>query len=173
MMRGILCLVLALALTTTSAFASTQGLKAAFDELNYALNIEWDQKDEDFYKNEMKKFQQTVSSLKAQGLTEGEMLNIVLSEVKDQRAAESIKAAFDTISIDQMNASDAISILLETMKKTYSSGASWNGDSSYIIFSTVVVIALIAIIINHDEKTSETYCYNDYYAGTICVKHYR
>lgn len=188
MLKRVFCLLMAFSVTVSSAMASTSGgLKSAFDELNYAINVEWDQKDKTFYKNEMKKFRTAISNLKNQGLTEREMLEMVKSEVKDERVARDIETAFSIISINQMNPSDATNYMLETMKKAYSSGASWNGEMTYILYSSVILIAFIAVFVSADSDSASTgttdgsggyycyqhytcdsYCYNDYYLGYTC-----
>lgn len=65
--------VIALAfLFTASAGASTnaQNLAEAIKDFNYAINVEWDQKDPRFYEEQMNRFQAALSDLSTQGMTQ-------------------------------------------------------------------------------------------------------
>ena len=55
MFRRILFLALSFIILSTQAFAvSGDGLKKAFDEFNYSVSVEWDQKDKAFYAKQFK-----------------------------------------------------------------------------------------------------------------------
>lgn len=63
--------MMALAITTTSALAnSNSGLKSAFDELNYSLTEDWNQKDKSFYDVQMKKSYSVGASWNGDGYSE-------------------------------------------------------------------------------------------------------
>src|SRR5690606_13398261 len=85
------------------ANASTpNGLKAAFDDLNYALTVEWDQRDRSFYDAQMQKFESHLNSLQAQGLTNQELIEFTLTQVKDEKLAKDLRTAFSMIAINKM-----------------------------------------------------------------------
>ncbi len=92
-----------LALSIFSASASTPALKQSIDELNYALTVEWDQKDEAFLNSSIETFKR---DLAVQGISQDELLSIV--------------AAQNNMSEDQV---------MELIRATahYKQGASWNG----------------------------------------------
>lgn len=92
-----------LALSVFSASASTSALKQSIDELNYALTVEWDQKNEAFLKSSIDAFK---ADLAAQGISNEELLSIVARQ--------------NNISEEE---------LLNVLKTTaaYKQGASWNG----------------------------------------------
>jgi hypothetical protein len=143
-LKKFITLVMAVAILTSTAFAGTNnGLKAAFDELNYALNVEWDQKDKDFYTTQMRKFTTTIRELQAQGLSNAEIVDFAKSQVKDEKIAQDIETAFSMISINKMNSADATKYMVETMKKSYSAGASWNGNATYAILVAAIVVAIV------------------------------
>lgn len=172
-----------LAITTTSAFAgSNAGLKSAFDELNYSLTVEWNQKDKAFYDAQMNKFKASVKALQSNGLTNAELIEFVKAEVKDAKVARDMETAFNMIQLQKMSSSEAANYMTETMKKSYSTGASWNGDAVLYIGLGVliVVVALAAAAGGYSGGSSngggyceevyvcDTYCYNDYYWGYTC-----
>lgn len=183
MFKRMITLMLALAFMTTTAFANTNsGLKAAFDELNYSLTVEWNQKDKAFYDAQMKKFNTTLKELQAQGLSNADLIAFVKSEVKDAKIAKEMETAFTMIQISKMSASESANYMTETMKRAYSKGASWNGEAVMYIGLGVLLIAVgLAVAAAgvrgggsstggycEDVYVCDTYCYNDYYWGYTC-----
>lgn len=182
MFKKLITLMMVLAITTTSAFAqSNAGLKSAFDELNYSLTVEWNQKDKAFYDVQMKKFNASLKELQAKGLTNAELIAFVKSEVKDAKVAKDMETAFNMIQLQKMNASQAANYMTETMKKSYNVGASWNGDAVlYIGIGVLLVVVALAVAAGgvsagnggggycEEVYVCDTYCYNDYYWGYTC-----
>ena len=184
MFKKLITLMLAVAFTTTSVFADTNsGLKAAFNELNFSLTVEWDQKDKAFYDAKMNQFQTKLKELQAKGLTNAQMLEFAKSEVKDARIARDIETAFNMIQIQKMSRSDAAEYMTQTMKKSYATGASWNGEAFLYVGLAVllVAVALAGAAAGYSGNgggynggyceevyVCDTYCYNDYYWGRIC-----
>jgi len=182
MFKKLVTLMIAMAFTTTSVFAnSNAGLKAAFDELNYSLTVEWNQKDKAFYDAQMNKFHAALKDLQAKGLTNAQMIEFVKSEVKDAKVARDIETAFTMIQIQKMSRSEAADYMTQTMKKSYSAGASWNGDAVlYIGLGVLIVAVALAAAAGgysggngggyycQDVYVCDTYCYNDYYWGYVC-----
>ncbi len=179
MFKRLITLMMVLAITTTSAFANTNsGIKAAFDELNYSLTVEWDQKDKAFYDKKMASFKTKLSESK---LSNSEMIAFVKSEVKDAKIARDMETALNMIQLQKMSRSEAANYMTETMKKSYSVGASWNGDAVlYIGLGVLLVVVALAVVAGgstggngggaycDDVLVCDTYCYNDYYWGYTC-----
>ena len=129
MLKQILAFFMVLSITLTHVNAGTDnGLKAAFDELNYSLSVDWDQKDKEFYSQQMKAFSAKLIELQNKGLTRNELVAFVKSEVKNQAIAKDLETAFNMVSINKMTSEDATKYMVDTMKKSYSNGASWNGQ---------------------------------------------
>jgi hypothetical protein len=180
MFKKLIALMMVISMFTVSANAATQtGLKAAFDELNYSLSVEWDQTNKDFYSAQMKKFSSSVNALQAKGLTNAELVAFVKSEVKDARVAKDLETAFNMIQINKMTSEDASKYMVETMKKSYSTGASWNGEV-FVYLAVAVLIVGIAVAISRSSNSNngsascvsyqvcQTNCYDDYYYGYTC-----
>ena len=167
--------VVALGLLTVSAFAnSNQGLKAAFDELNYALTTEWDQKDRAFYNEQMSKFNAAVNELRAQGMTNEEMMSFIKTQVKDAKVARDLEAAMNVVKINKMSQDEASAYMLDTMKKSYSAGSSW--VSGYQLINLAVLIVALAYILqpSDSETTGEVppggyQCYPQYRSEYVCT----
>lgn len=181
MFKKFITLMLAIAFSTTAFAGSNSGLKSAFDELSYSLSVEWNQKDKAFYDAQMKKFSTSLKELQAKGLTNAELIEFVKSEVKDAKIAKDMETAFTMIQLQKMSASDAANYMTQTMKKSYSVGASWNGDAAlYIGIGVLLVVVALAVAAGgvssgngggyycEEVYVCDTYCYNDYYWGYTC-----
>jgi hypothetical protein len=173
-------------LTVHASAATNNGLKAAYDELNYTLNVEWDQKDKAFYQTSMKKFTDTVSLMQTEGLSNSEIIAFVKSEVKDEAAARDLETAFNVISINKMAPAEATQYMLNTVKSTYSRGASWDGQMVGAYAISAAIVAGIALLIIFTPKGSSegtttvnpgyctqyyqcnNFCYNDALYGYTC-----
>ncbi len=183
MLKKFIAFFMILSIFTVQANASTQeGLKAAFDELNYALTVEWDQKDKEFHGEQMKKFAATVRELQAKGLTNSQMIEFVKSELKNAQVAKDLETAFNMIQINKMSSAEANKYILDTMKRSYSSGASWSGEVLVYLAVGVLIVALAVAIAGGGTRTTgggsscyyddvyvcDTYCYDDFWYGYSC-----
>lgn len=143
MFKKFITMMMVAAIFTVQAHASTEnGLKKAFEEMNFALTVEWDQKDKGFYETQMKKFMGVVADLQKQGMTNAQMIDFAKSQMKDAQAAKNLETAFSMISINKMNAEEASKYMLDSMKRTQSVGASWNGDVLLYLAVGLLIVAL-------------------------------
>jgi hypothetical protein len=126
--------------------AVSQSLKSAFDDLNYSLNVEWDQKDKAFYDSKMKGFAEQIGKMQANGLTNQDLIEFAKDQVKNDQVAQNIEAALNLIQINKMKPEEARKFALETVAKSYSTGANYSSTGAVII-ATVLVVALVAVVI--------------------------
>ena len=182
MFKKFISMMMVLSIFTVHANAASQNsLKSVFDELNYSLSVEWDQKDKDFYTAQMKKFSAELRELQAKGLTNAQLIEFVKSEVKNEKVARDLETAFTMISITKMSSEEASNYMVETMKKSYSAGASWNGEVFlYLGIGVLLVAAAIAVggsssggsygggYYCSDYYVCDSVCYYDYYWGYTC-----
>ncbi len=142
MFKKFITLMMVVAIFSVNAQAASQnGLKQAFDELTFALTVETNGKDAAASKEAMKTFSAKVRELKAQGLTNEEMISFVKSEIKDAKVAAEVEAAFNMINLTKMDSKEAAETIASIMKKSEVKGASWNGGA------TVLLVAVVAIVV--------------------------
>lgn len=142
-------------LTLQVQAASGNGLKEAYDELTYSLDVEWDQNDKDFYDEQMKKFSATLTHLQADGLvTNEQVLNLIKTEVKDQKLSKDLEAAFNLITVNKMTSSQARVYISDILNKSYSTGASWNGEIAGYILSGLIIAGIITVFIGLLNESS-------------------
>lgn len=140
-------------------------LKAAFDEMNYALTVEWDQKDQSFYESQLKKFTATVRELQKTGLTNAQMIEFAKSQIKNAQVAKDLETAFSMITINKMSSEEASRYMMDSMKRAYSNGASWN-DEIFLYLPAGVLVVVIALVLKSKGVSIESddhSCFEDCY----------
>lgn len=188
MFKKLVTLMMVFTLFTVQAHATAQnGLKAAFDEMNYALTVEWDQKDQSFYESQLKQFTGTVRELQKKGLTNQQMIDFAKSQVKDAKAAKDLETAFSMITINKMSSEEASLYMMETMKRSYSNGASWAGDALIYLAAGLLIVALaVGVAAGGGGGTGggyssgcydscywyDVYCYDYVYGSYVCDQRY-
>ncbi len=145
-----------------TAFAGS-GLSEALDELQFALTVEWDQKDQNFYDRSIQKFQDKLSLLEAQGQDRTKMFEEVISKVKSESFRSDMRLMTNLVATKIMSEKDAMNFIQDSVKKTYSSGASWNGESWLRIGGIIIVVGFMAFWITGMSK-----CLNDPNSVTSC-----
>jgi Skp family chaperone for outer membrane proteins len=163
--KKLITLMMVVSIFTVQAHASTQnGLKAAFDEMNYSLTVEWDQKDKAFYETQLKKFTGVVRDLQKSGMTNAQMIDFAKAEVKDAKVAKDLETAFSMITINKMSSEDASKYMMESMKRSYSAGAAWNGDVIVYLAVGLLIVALAVGLANGNVSAGGGYAGGGYYS---------
>ena len=142
-MKSLITLFLALSLFSTQAMATTHnGLKEAFDDLDYALNVEWDQKDEVFHKSQTDLFIDRVAELQDAGMTNAELMNFTISQVKNGKVAADITALFDLVNANKISETQVLEMVQAMRKDSQTQGANWSGTTTIIALSVFIVAAV-------------------------------
>lgn len=166
--------VIAFCLLTVQSHAVTNnGLKAAFDSLNYSLSVEWDQTDRSFYNAKMEEFAQNIRTA---NVSNQELVEFTVSQVKDAKLANDLRTAFTMVQINKMEQKEAQKYVLDVMNKSYANGASWNGGA--VIGGAIVVVLIIAVAllatgdarINDGKDCYEVYTCEDYCTAGVCYE---
>lgn len=170
-MKRVFIFILMLITFSVQATAATHnGLKSAFEELNYSLSVEWDQKDQNFFNAQSEKFSSEIMKLHASGLSNQELLDFTISQIKDEKLAREIQTTYSLVSINAMTAKDAQEHIRSVVEKTYNRGASWNGTAAFIggaIFA-IVLLAVVAVVYKDELTEKGEECYMAYKCHEVC-----
>jgi hypothetical protein len=128
------------------AATHADSLRSAMNELNYALNVEWDQKDPAFYDAQMNRFQSVMVELSAQGMTQEEMLLQAKGLVKDTRTAAELEKTLQLISANKLTNAEAKKLVMEMIAQSHSRGANWSGEI-YMSLGTVIALVLVIAVL--------------------------
>jgi hypothetical protein len=146
-----------------------KALDQTFNEMNYSLNVEWDQKDQVYFNSTVDGFEKQVKDLQDQGLTNKELIEYTLAKVKDKQTQKDIAEISKVISESNMTADQAREFALAKLNSTQSQGASWSGSRMGI--KMVVILAIIIIIVcatssNHDDDNNNDEPCREYEYGS-------
>lgn len=146
MLRTILSFLMIFSVIVGQASAASQtGLKNAFDELSYSLNVEWDQEDMAFYNAQKDKF---AAEVKAQGISPEQLVEILNEEITDVQTRRDIVEAFHLVKTKNMTQEEAQEYILKVLSQTYVEGAHWNPLSKVgNFFKTAGIVALSVVVI--------------------------
>lgn len=131
-------MILAFVISTSAVFAD-ENLKKAFDEYNYAMTVEWDQKDPVFLEKIKTNF---LNDLKHSGATSLEILRYSSSRVPDQRLRLDLNRVITALKAEQISLEDAQEILMKSVQRSMGSGASWMGWGDWIGWGIEIMIIL-------------------------------
>ncbi len=180
-MKKLLSIVLALTFTCNvfAASTATQELEKSLDNYQYAMQVEWDQKDQKFADAQTEKFLAEMGKLiKEKGLKQEEIMAIAEKKIANKQTVEAMKLKL-ALAGNVRNSAELAAVLKDVSKDMYSRGASWNGDVLLSAGLVVLVVAVVGYAIwfsaNHEcvewserwECDTYTDCGTDYY-GSIC-----
>ncbi len=105
-------------------------LESLIDDYNYALTVEWDQKDAKFAAQKTTQFYSELERLLTNGeLSKDQLDSLLASKVSDQRKLQSLKER--AALLPSFSTSQELGNYLATNKaEFYASGASWNGTAT-------------------------------------------
>jgi hypothetical protein len=131
---------------TFNVMASTgtvQELEKAIDEYQFAMTVEWDQKDQSFVKKTTDAFYGNLSELMERGLTQEEVMNVISQKTKNPKDIEVLKLKLKSLAGNAHSSSDLAQAIAENSKLLYSNGASWDGS---VIITGGVLVVVAALI---------------------------
>lgn len=135
-----LILTLCLSLNVMASTGTIQELEKSFDNYNYALTVEWDQKDTAFLEKTSYDFSMKLQDLINAGLTSEQIIQFVGNKMNDKNQFETLKQVISSHP-DILTANDLAYVLEAHSKSFYAQGARWNGEAVL----TGVVIGILAI----------------------------
>ncbi len=130
------------------AGASAIELNKAFDSLNYKLNVEWDQKDSQFFDATLSEFEKEISNLQHDGVTMDEVINFTKEKIKDKQIQNDINELTSIVAHSKMSNEEARAFIVSKLNSTYANGASWQGRRSRCATAIIVGVVLIAAYVH-------------------------
>jgi hypothetical protein len=163
MFKRFFVLAMSFALMTTQSFAASQsGIKMAFDEFAYSMEVEGAALNPAARKVAVEVLSASIEELKNQGMTNQELFNFTVSQVKDKAVAQDLSQTFALMQSNQMS-HEEIQAFLDTMAtKVYSKGASWNGDNGMLPIYGFMALMIVVIVIS--AMTPPPKCADEAYA---------
>lgn len=138
-MKKLVTFLLALAITSTS-FAQTgslQQLGAIVDEFQYAMTVQWDQKDEAFADATTKLFLTKAQGVLAEGKVDPKEMEAFLEQkIGSKKALEAMKLQ---IALNpNLTTQDFLDLVRKNQRNFYAEGANWNGSGGALLVAGIV-----------------------------------
>lgn len=159
-----------------SAMARGENLKELMDDYEYALTVEWDQKDKKFFDDQTARFlNQMENMLKDGSLSKVEILEVINQEVLQAPIKRDLVEKINLL--NQASPAEMAKIISENATSLYLRGSSW-APSAGMVFGVgvgiVVVLGLIGIALT-EARTDCTYShtdqnYDEHYTCTLSDK---
>ncbi|MFL5784522.1 MAG: hypothetical protein ACJ76H_07940 [Bacteriovoracaceae bacterium] len=159
-MKKLFSLILVLCFSVNVMAASTSGLERAMDDYQYALTVEWDQKDQAVYQAKTDAFFAEMAKMIAdEGLTKEQILSVAEKKMQNKAQLEALKLKLQ-LAGKASNSQELAGILQSSVKDMYSRGASWNGDVLPMVGIGLLVAAVIGYAVWF-SATHECVAYED------------
>lgn len=140
-------LCLCLSMNVLASTNSIQRLERGMDDYHFALTVEWDQKDKEFYNKKTEEFFASVKEAMNEGVSKAEILKLVESRTKNPGSLEAIKLKMNVLSAQADNQNELAELLRISTADFYQQGASWNGDVALYTGLGFLAAALIGYAI--------------------------
>lgn len=124
-----------------AASGTTQELERALDDYQFAMTVEWDQKDKAFQTEKTEAFYATLSDLMQKGLTTDDVMALVSKKSKNPKEVEALKLKMDMIAKNANSSTELAQAMTAHSKDLYSTGASWEGTAILISVGIVAIFA--------------------------------
>lgn len=128
------------------ASTNAETLRAAMNDFNFAVNVEWDQKDQAFYDAQMLRFQEVLNVLSLNGMTQKDMLTEAQSLIKDSRTSADLQKTLQLIEANNLSAAETKKLVMEMISQSQSRGANWSGDVLWTIGPILALVLVIAVV---------------------------
>ncbi len=141
-MKNIMAFVLAFCVFSAHAGSNLKDtFQNVINNFNYAMTVEWDQKDQKFLKSEKEKLNANLMTLMKSGLNPNEVLDMFKGMIQDNKTVDLIELE---LSLLGKNPSEEkiIEVINRHMSASTSKGASWSGNTEMLGF--IIIITLIA-----------------------------
>lgn len=152
---------------TMNVMASTgtiSALEKSLDNYQYALTVEWDQKDQAFYEKTTNAFFTEMTSLMSQGMTKEAVLKVLELKMQNKELVKAVNVKLSLMG-DNLSPETLVQVVKDEAKNLYAAGASWNGD--VVLWGAgILIVAALAYTIWWNA-THECVSYNtDYVCGS-------
>ena len=158
MLKKMTALILILAFNQSFAMTPAQEAKTftselnrSFDDLNFKVNVEWDQKDGNFFDQSITDFENDIAELQREGLTSENLVKHALGKIKDKNELQDIGRMAKVT--ETMSPDEARDFVISKLSKTYAQGASYHGG---VVKASIYGVAAIICVLIYTNATHKT-----------------
>lgn len=154
----ILSLLLSLMISFNLFASENSGklLSQLVDNYQYALTVEWDQKDKVAFQKINEEFRsEVVKVIQHEGMSKKDLSQFVEARITNKKVLNDLQTKIQQMP-SEPTASEIYSLFQDTKSSLYSQGASWNGDVVLTVGATLLSIALLTFMVTSIIKGLKT-----------------
>lgn len=126
-------------------------INEVFDRFHYAMNVEWDQKDESFKEQAAQDLKSSLLALEASGITLEEIQKYMEENILDAKTKIEYKRLLAALESQNASQDEATLAVMNFMEKNHSHGLSFYGEG--VIRGggklSIVVAVLVVVVVTH------------------------
>ncbi len=174
MLRIVSFLLLSVFITVQTHAATGTGLKEAFAEFRYSVNVDWDQQDFSFYEAARARLEARIGEALANGATPEQVIEVAIAQIPDTKLAAELRQSAQLLQTGKLSASDAREMLMKSLEAQGVRGASWTGVGSFlmnVVYFSLAMLGLIVYAIAYDSGymcREVNVCQEDFWGNVYC-----
>lgn len=142
MIRKMLVLAMTFTLTLSTAHAGgATTLKSVFDNFSYTSAVENDRQ------GAVEGLKAGIAALQAEGVSNKEILNYAVSQVKDQQLQSEFRSTLAMVDAGKLTASQANDMVRDIVSKSHAQGSSWSGAGNVLLIVGLVALVVVAAVL--------------------------
>lgn len=161
-------IILCFSLNAMASTGTLKELENAIDNYQYAMTVEWDQKDVSFKEGQIDALTAQVDQLFQKGLTVQDLNLLVEKRFNNSKVAETVKMKISLLG-NKITPANVAQILKDNSIELYQQGASWNGDAPLYISIGVSIVAIVAILVAYGNWKDKNYVCEQYAIADYCT----
>jgi hypothetical protein len=156
--HSFVALLMVASMPVTQVHAESVSLDSAINQLNYKLNVQWDQHDQAFKKEAYQSFTNQVADLQAHGATADQIVTALKSKMPDAQTARDVESLATQAKNSGMNSEQVNQLVFNYMQRQ-ATGASWNDSATYTAVSVGVLVLVAVVLLAGGNVTVSTGTY--------------
>ena len=129
------------------------GIKAALDEFNYMLSVEWDQFDSDFYHAQVANLQHKVRQFRRNGFLARELWQASIELYAQPHYSQDLQRLFTQLERGELTSAVAWELIQEITSWNTIQGAQWLAGGQ-TMKSTGLYFVLLGLVLPMDESST-------------------
>ena len=125
--------------------ASAANLNTVIDDYQYAMTVEWDQRDQVFSKARTEEFYSAIQKLQENGLTVKELEAGIKAKLGDARAVQEISSALEAQDLRSMD--ELMNFMTSRQSEFYSRGANWSSDALIGFAEYAFIVGFVGFLV--------------------------
>ena len=131
-------------------------INSAFDNLNFELNVNWDQENQDFYNDQINYFTNKLQNIQNDGASNFDLIRYTEKKLSKQKVKLNVSNLVNNISALELTDDETLDYIKNSVQNSTDTGAHWLGGTTAlkIVAAVAIIVGLVLIIkkISEDDE---------------------